>query len=1295
MSVILFIHVSAFYILASGSLGWASNQGSLSWCSYIVTPNGTCLNSTSIPCHTIDFYTQTEPRAYFQSNSTFCFMSGIHVLHVGTFTIENLSDITFIGLGSYVQRSLEEKVNEFHFSPNIENDTIITFLEPTAIIQCTNSSGFLFSNITNLSLINLTIANCGADVTNTLLQVQEANPIIDMKPCHYVAILMVNITNLVIETTSIQNSTGYGLMGINVLGQSQMNGSSFVGNNQFVKDNLQLYSPAATYCNDGSNYIARSFYVNSATSGNNVYAGGNAVFVFYQFSNYSAEPVLKISFCLFALGIDGSIGLQNGNTFSIFNSMGTGLGIQMPQNAYGISIIITNTIAYGNQAFLGANFNLLVNPASGGIMLSGVYSARGVSWIGGGLYISINPLLPDQNAITLLNSVLSTDYNPDSGIYIIVPNQITASVMVQIEHSTLSSNLVLLSADTGISATGISATINNTLFGATGCSGGIGAFYASLELSNCTFSHTNLYASQSYVEIEDSTFENSLFSANDLYYTHLFLKGNVSYVNNKATVHGGAQYLYNSDLTVTAPANIMFVNNVASYGGAMNVYTKGDNRNCIFHLIDPNGTLESPGIHLYFEGNMADEAGSVLYGGDIDLCYYDCTSTPKYAGCVSSGYMVTVFNKTGTYTNNGNTSLMISSDPRSICCCTNTSIDCNAALGPIKTVYPGQTVNIPVITVGQLLGASPDIVLSYTCNVDSDEYHPLTCTVPSLNDQFQQTRQYCTNYSYTAVWNNQVNTTEVFLVPKSAYTESYTYASCATLVRVLPCPFGFVINQSSQMCTCSSVLLKYNIQCDIGDQRVFRTANIWVGNTSNGILAVHKHCPYDYCIATDISFAVLDDQDTQCAHDRSGVLCGRCKPHMSAVFGSAQCKLCNDNYVWLLIPISIMGVVMVAFLFLLNCTVSVGTLNGLILYTNIIRPGILNLLPTTSQNCFEKLLVVFVDWMNLDLGIETCFYDGMDTYAKTWLELFFPMYLLAMVATIIIGSRWSSKLAWISKRNAVAVLATLVLLSYTALLQSVLTIFSYTHLDETIEPNIHNPTVWLADGNILYAQGKHIYLLLAGLLILVIFIFPFTSMLLLSPWLQAKSHWRGLQWMIRVKPFIDSYQSPYKDWYRYWPGVHLVIRVVLYVVFTTNQVNDINTNLLACALVVGLYCGMANILSVYKNSFLTILEVLLMTNIVILSTSMLYVNASVDTNNILMTISIACALCIFAVVVAFHSKDLIQSFRKKKLSHVNERVSYESLETTDVQESGKLLKTTNIQESGNIFNYREPLLDDN
>ena len=68
---------------------------------------------------------------------------------------------------------------------------------------------------------------------------------------------------------------------------------------------------------------------------------------------------------------------------------------------------------------------------------------------------------------------------------------------------------------------------------------------------------------------------------------------------------------------------------------------------------------------------------------------------------------------------------------------------------------------------------------------------------------------------------------------------------------------------------------------------------------------------------------------------------------------------------------------MVALIFLLNCTVSAGTLNGLILYANIIKPGIIVFVYSNSQNAFETFFV-FIDWLNLDFGIETCFYDGMD-----------------------------------------------------------------------------------------------------------------------------------------------------------------------------------------------------------------------------------------------------------------------------------------------------------------------------
>ena len=131
---------------------------------------------------------------------------------------------------------------------------------------------------------------------------------------------------------------------------------------------------------------------------------------------------------------------------------------------------------------------------------------------------------------------------------------------------------------------------------------------------------------------------------------------------------------------------------------------------------------------------------------------------------------------------------MISSDPRSVCSCTNLTVDCYSAPGPTRVVYPGQIFNIPIIIVGQLLGASPDIVLSYTCEVDNHQSSLLACSIPSLDDQFQQTRQYCTNYSYLVVGDDQVHMKKVFLVPKSAYIESYLYSSYSTFIMVLPMP---------------------------------------------------------------------------------------------------------------------------------------------------------------------------------------------------------------------------------------------------------------------------------------------------------------------------------------------------------------------------------------------------------------------------------------------------------------------------------------------------------------------------
>ena len=1032
--------VICFYVAS-----FHETKADLLWtsCTYIVTPNGTCSDSSPIhvSCNTLDTYVQNSSQ-YFLSNTTFCFLNGTHVLNIAKITITNISNISFIGFGTSVQRSIRDKINQFNFTDN-EN---FTFFEPTAIIECESFSGFIFNDIINISFINITILNCGANITETLSQIPTE--FISMSLVHYVAVLMINVSNLHIEDVSIQNSTGYGLMGINILGQSQITGSSFVGNNQIVRNKLKRYGSTYSYCKDGSSYTTPAIYVGSERF---TYAGGNAVIIYDKQSNYSAEPILNINSSFFTLGVDGSIVLLNEIVIPGFQSMGTGLGVFLLQISYTVHITITNTVAYGNQAYYGGNLNFVAITPLFDIFLSNVSSTKGISEFGGSLYFNEYAYDSISHQLKVTNSTFWTEYKPDNGIYV---SSLSRNFSMQFEQCIVDNQFVMRSI--GYFVTTNTIIFNSTVFSATVCFGGIITYYSTLIVSNCSFSKSNIYGSDNDVYVDNSAFLKTLNSAIKLEKSHLTLKGNVSFINNVANENGGALHLSYTDINFKAPVDIYFVNNIALRGGGIFIRRNSNDVYCPFSFNDPNGTIENPGIHMYFEGNRAEEAGDVLYGGDIDRCYSDCNK-PNYCTIPDEspfwGYPYNVVLNATTSCNKGPCvndifPSMISSDARSICSCTNSSKNINCIykhdIGP---VYPGQTIHIPIITIGQLSGISPDTILIFTCDVVSGNSE-VSCSLPSILGEAQKTQAYCSNYNYQVEGkDNQSYNSVIHLLPSTAFYLGYstlhsTYFTVSSCTSVL----GFVFNETSKICDCSSVLKNNGVRCDINTLKVSKSSTLWIGKSLSGILAVHQLCPYDYCVTTDLTFS-LDNEDEQCDHGHSGVLCGKCKKNFSAVFGSARCKPCTSEYVWLVIPILLMGVIVTVLIFLLNCTVSVGTINGIILYANIVRPGIISMLPTNFQMNFEKFLFVFIAWLNLDLGIETCFYDGMSTYAKTWLELLFPLYILALVGAIIIGSRWSSKLAWLCKRNAVPVLATLILLSYTKFFQATIIILLPTKLD--------------------------------------------------------------------------------------------------------------------------------------------------------------------------------------------------------------------------------------------------------
>ena len=102
------------------------------------------------------------------------------------------------------------------------------------------------------------------------------------------------------------------------------------------------------------------------------------------------------------------------------------------------------------------------------------------------------------------------------------------------------------------------------------------------------------------------------------------------------------------------------------------------------------------------------------------------------------------------------------------------------------------------------------------------------------------------------------------------------------------------------------------------------------------------------------------------------MLCGKCKPGLSVILGSPQCKQCSNIYLLLLIPIAVSGIVIVTFLYIFNLTIWNGTINTLIFYVNIISINVIELFP----GC--RSVICIFSHLNFDLRTKTCFYNGMD-----------------------------------------------------------------------------------------------------------------------------------------------------------------------------------------------------------------------------------------------------------------------------------------------------------------------------
>ena len=651
----------------------------------------------------------------------------------------------------------------------------------------------------------------------------------------------------------------------------------------------------------------------------------------------------------------------------------------------------------------------------------------------------------------------------------------------------------------------------------------------------------------------------------------VYQPGTLQFINNRAKNGSGLYLEANAKLYVLkltrTPEHlliILFQTNHAKYGGAIyvaddtNAGTCSPDNECFIQTLALHRYLiKKRLINTFFSGNTASEQGANIFGGLLDRCIPSpfaevCAfSRPSHYSGVS--YLGVITNITALDT--------ISSLPVRVCFCKSESEpDCNYQPPTIK-VKKGEAFTMPLVAVDQVNHSVDANIISSLSSQDGGF---------GEGQQTQSVGKNCSNVTFNVFSPHNSETINLFAdgpCGSSTLSIRHLYIEFSECI----CPVGFQpLNSDTRCgCHCDSKLSPHIISCNSTTKSLVRVnTNSWIthiNDTDPPGYIIHPNCPLDYCqLQTkniSMNLNLPDGADAQCAYNRSGVLCGGCQEYLSLSLGirSSRCLSCHSHWpavlVVILLAAIVAGILLVTALLALNMTVAVGLINGFIFYANIIAANNAIFFPS-SEPSFPT---VFVAWLNLDIGIDVCFFDGLDTYSKTWLQLAFPVYIISLVIIVIIVSEYSPRFAGlIGKRDPIATLATLILLSYSKLLSVTITALSFVVLDY---PDGSRETVWLPDGNVPYFRGKHVALALVALLIILVGV-PYTILLFLWQWLVCVPEWKVFKWNIKLNVFISIYHVPYNSKYRYWTGLLLLVRVVLYITASVTVSADPQTSLL-------------------------------------------------------------------------------------------------------------------------------------
>ena len=670
---------------------------------------------------------------------------------------------------------------------------------------------------------------------------------------------------------------------------------------------------------------------------------------------------------------------------------------------------------------------------------------------------------------------------------------------------------------------------------------------------------------------------------------------NVTFTRNRGFSGGAINMQGFSTLILNDNITILFHNNSADvYGGAIyqQSFDKRDYLASQSCFIKYNGEefneTDIRDINVLFENNTAGDGcknGTILYGHGQSI--FSGTIIP----CLNSKECTSwTFDCIGNFTFTGDCNDSLSTFGG------NVTMDTNE----IYLVVPGKIEKLPITTWNDL---SREVLNIYKVSVHN---------VENSNIEVDSAYRFISN---KFIRFNGSPGDKAYVAFESGSRRKIIYE---ILIEIQECPPGFVHDGSKCVCSVNTENTTEGIySCNEEKFEARLLAGYWMGYDSYRTIndscskkncsgkaseVIYSYCPFSYCLSHEgksnetlpqnTSVLVLDE--IICGKSRKGILCHKCKEEFSSNFHDNDYNCKNNKYChlgWLfylvseIVPVTVFFIVVILF----NVNFTDGAVNGVVLFaqisdTMLITANGLIRLPKSIYYGLQSYKFI-ASIFNLKFfevsSLSFCLWKSATTLDLLAFKYITILYASTLVV-IIIGifkychnKRINNILVRVKGGSAASIKSTIIhgmsgflVICYSESMRISLLILTPAHIYSSNEPGIHTKhQVCFYNGNIKFFHGNHLLYALPALLIVLTFgLLP--PLILISYPLCYKvftllkineTKFTKLLCIYfpleKFKPFFDSFQSTFKDEYRYFSGLYFFYRFITLLSFAFSIVN--------------------------------------------------------------------------------------------------------------------------------------------